>query len=207
MSKGGGAQNEQAGSPPEPLRFVNLDRSNLGRDPNTKKLVRSHVMQRYRRGKALKTPTQSPLPGSPVLQEKKPATSPAELLAEVLGKLQNAGYACSCSRPGLPRRRSSNRSVASETSSSENTKSTPLFTVCQKCGGCIRSASANPSSAPGTMLGAGKKDPFNTLPLSDQTQSFYLLDHCRAFSSFQSFNSLLIREKQIVTWSLVFRYQ
>lgn len=174
-------------STPEPLRFVNLDHANLGRDPGTKKLVRSHVMQRYRRGKAMKptpapTPTQSPLDSPPVLKENRPPSSPNLVLNEVFERLQGAGYACSCVEQGASRRRSSRGSVSGEASTSGKRKSEPLFTVCTECGGCVRAAMCRPSkSTPGLTLGAGKSDPFDTLPLCDQTQSFYLLDHCMAF--------------------------
>jgi hypothetical protein len=166
---------------PGPLRFVNLDRSNLGRDPSTKKIVRSHVMQRYRRGKAMKTP--SPNPSPPVWNEtkdRKPTESPRDVLEEVLGRLEKAGYSCQCllSRPGPARRRSSLGTPLSETTPVDDKCSKPLFTVCPKCGGCIRASTQVSPNLTRTILGAGKTDPFNTLPLNDQTQSFYLLDHC-----------------------------
>jgi hypothetical protein len=166
--------------PTVPLCFVNLDQSNLGQDQQTKKLVRSHVMQQYRRRKTPGTSKPSiSVTEKRVLRGRGRVRSVDDVLEDALDRL-NVETFCTCLDLAGPNTSSLTARVpeSGKTIFKLDLAGNPIA-YCQDCKRCISRVSTGP---PTTVLGAGKIDPFTSLPLKNQTKSFYLLDHCTNIS-------------------------
>lgn len=179
-------------SEPGELQFINLS-NNYNGDPNTKKAVRKHVMSKFRRdqrrvqslGKpkdpATGTKSKAPIPNltPPVPSSSFPSKHTSPFDKSLLGDFQ----------PQKPQLQG-NWATRERDIQDDHQES--------------------PQDAPGneaqlirlpTILGAGRVDPLDTLPLDNSSHTAYLLDHCKCTHQLQyHMITNLIIVNQFITW-------
>ena len=164
------------------LHFVNLSKPNGGKDEETRRAVRTHVMQQYIQKKRLR---------------EKRGTARKTLFEKV---------------PQLPCTCPNNNQVVPLASGTSSSWPTIDFSICPKCDGrrwaILDTGSGRSGSCylapqqvmaryshrgrrwedhPVTLLGAGRVDPFGVYPVEAQPYMHDLLDHCMYRSSTLSY--------------------
>lgn len=152
------------------LQFINLS-SNYSGDPNTKKVVRKHVMSKFRRDQrkeqssAPKSKTPREVSGN---QSKLPKPGKANKVTTVspstdIRPIEKSPLNDSQPRQILIRR---NGYSAPETDIQDESQHDAPQNETQ----LVRLP---------TNIGAGRDDPFDSLPMPNSPQTAYLLDHCK----------------------------